>query len=337
MALSLIQPRNIGHHPGRLPPDRRPFNIIKDYLEDRLLLAQAVERLTLPVEYYYDLKDSDSYDDENYDNYDENYDNAVRLLVFTWATFNSIVEQIPHDHDAHWKLAKLLAAIKSRDSPAGDDARIIKHEELWADLPLYRPFFRYGRSSPTDTITSMTARLVDLNHDTLGRHGGPDALCEQYTRQNALLARLIHLIGTSKYELNALMAFRWALEDDLNPQGLSYNVPGAAMWILHAGERIWKTEQEWVAPYKRIKALYMSRGSLIWDETKKNGFCVERWVMWRDSFGWVADMEEVCNETRELATLAYEKMIWIEENVAREIECGEARETKELATPVLET
>lgn len=30
--------------------------------------------------------------------------------------------------------------------------------------------------------------------------------------------------------------------------------------------------------------------------------------MWRDSFRWVADMEEVYDETRELAALAMERM-----------------------------
>ena len=85
----------------------------------------------------------------------------------------------------------------------------------------------------------------------------------------------------------------------------------------YAGEYIWKSESEWAGPFADRNAFYMSRGSLMWDGSKKNGFCKECWVIWRDSFGWVADMEEVSNETRELATLAYARMRWIEENVPR--------------------
>lgn len=164
----------------------------------------------------------------------------------------------------------------------------------------------------------MPARAVDVKNDTLGKFGGPDTLREQYLRTNAFLARLVYLPNAPDYEIYALMALRWALEDNLNAQGLSLNVPGAVMWILYAGGRIWKSEREWIGPLMDSNGLYMSRGSLMCDGTKNNGFCLERWAMWRDSFGWVADMEEVCEETRALATLAVERMRWVEQNVPRD-------------------
>ena len=55
----------------------------------------------------------------------------------------------------------------------------------------------------------------------------------------------------------------------------------------------------------------------MWDERRKNGVCLEGWDLWRESFAWAADMEEIEDETRELGKRAVERMKWIEENVSR--------------------
>lgn len=81
-------------------------------------------------------------------------------------------------------------------------------------------------SRPTDKITALSTWPVDLNHDTPGQLGGPDALREQYLRTNACLVRLIDLPGAPDYEFYTLLALRWALEGDLNAQGLRLNVSG---------------------------------------------------------------------------------------------------------------
>ena len=302
MTLQLVQPR-LKPSIGKLPPDRRPFNILRNYVEDRLSLDETVERITKPVE----------------DLYDHDYSDAYILLGFTWRTFGSIVGQIPYYHDAHRKLAELLVSIQHRHCPEADHAWSFAAYEgqLWKDLPLFEPGLGGQWDSATDQIMAVSARLVDIQYDTLGQLGGPAGIRQQYMSWNAFLSRFASIQDAPEWDIHGLMVFRWALEDDLNPEGLSLNVPGAVMWIFYAGEYIWKSEREWVGPVYDRNAMYMSRGSLMWDATKKTGFCEERWVIWRDSFGWVADMEEVSEETRELATLAYERMRWIEENVPR--------------------
>lgn len=122
MTLQLTQLR-LYPHLRNLPPNCRPFDVLEKYPEDHLFLDQTIERPVKPIEDYYD---------------DDQHDIAYQLLRFTQQTFISIVEQIPHDHDAHGKLAELLVSIKLRDSPEGDDARSFNHEgQLWRDLPLY--------------------------------------------------------------------------------------------------------------------------------------------------------------------------------------------------------
>lgn len=171
MTLHLVPPHlnpTIGKLPRieKLPPDRRPFNILRNYVEDRLSLDETVERITKPVEDLYDQDHSDAYVD------------AHELLAFTWCTRNSIIAQIPYDHDAHRKLAELLDRIQHRHSPEGDNARSFAPWEgqLWKDLPLFEPGWGGSWESPTDTIDFVTARAVDLRHDTLGRLGGPTGI-----------------------------------------------------------------------------------------------------------------------------------------------------------------
>ncbi len=304
MALSLHVPRypyRLGPRP--FPRDFNPFNSIRSFLSDELSLEQTVDQLTAPIERSYD--------------HDGNSTSRI-LLQSTWQAFNTVVEQIPHHRPEHARLSTLLVAIKSRESPYDGDARVISHAGmLWRDLPLYEPASHGDFSTPTAEIEALTVRAVDIEGDTLSQLGGMHGLAEQYMNQNAFLARLVQLPDAPDCDFFTLLALRWGLEEDLNALGLSLNVPGAAMWILYAGEYIWQCEREWREPYDDIRAVYMANGSFLWGKGRKNGFCVERWEVWRDSFEWVAEMEGVSDEARVLAKAAAGRMRCIESNVRR--------------------
>lgn len=158
------------------------------------------------------------------------------LLRSTWQAFNSIVEQVPHeDSTNHTKLAQLLVHLRSRGTPDDGDARRTSYDgQIWRDLLLYQPTSHGNWLCPSEEITAVTARAVDIQHDTL---------------ENAFLARLVHLPGApDQCELYALIAMQWGLEDDFDAWVLSMNVPGAAMWILYAGECLWLSERAWNEP-----------------------------------------------------------------------------------------
>ena len=84
--------------------------------------------------------------------------------------------------------------------------------------------------------------------------------------------------------------------------------------MLYAGERIWSSERDRREPYESVRAMALARGNRRWEEGKKNGFCNERWGLWREMFAREADMEDVWAETRELAGFAAGKMGEIEGN-----------------------
>ena len=306
MALRLVQPRI---SPGIPPcqPDARPFNILQAYLEARLPLAQTVERLTAPIEKYYDDEDGDE-------------ELLSISLYFLWATFDALVNQIPHGHPGHMKLAELIIGIKSRGCTQGDAARMIDGEGLlWEDLPLWPPGDRSDWNSPTSQIRSMTSRPVDIQFNTLAERGGADGVRDRWIRSNAFMARLSNLPGASEFDLHGLLTMQYALENEADALDLSLNVPGAAMWIFYAGERMYQSDREWQPPYYDRFAMHLAKGSFYWNG--KNGFCRERWQVWKLGFEEVTEMEQVYEETREFAAKAAQQM--------REIEASETVRTVE--------
>lgn len=75
------------------------------------------------------------------------------------------------------------------------------------------------------------------------------------------------------------------------------------MWMLYAGEHIFKSERE------RIEDLEDTVGLKIeahpwWDNEQRNGFSRERWDLWKSRFGAVAGMDDISMETKELARQA---------------------------------
>lgn len=293
-----------------LPGGFEPYNEIISYLEGKITRTQAVENIALPIEEAYD--NSSASDD----------DRAWSLLSRTWHTFISFTSQISYIYVTHHAaLAKLLVAIKRRDIT---EARQLRDHtghlcQLWKELPLYDPAVLGVWYSPSGTVFQTQIRAVDIKYDTLSRLGGPSRLRDNYTNTNAFLAHLVHEDSDNDdWWVRALCAFCWALEDDdLDVDSLSLNIPGAAVWVLYAGELIWKLERVWGHP-PEDRLAYDTRGTRRWPEPKKNGFCVERWTLWRDQFQVMADTEGVSFEAQDLASRAAEQMRWIESNVVRE-------------------
>lgn len=84
-------------------------------------------------------------------------------------------------------------------------------------------------------------------------------------------------------------------------------VPAAAQWIFYAGHFIYNSQQEWEKSETRGDP---ARGGDKWNG--KKGFCKERWDFWKSRFSWVAELPELMDETKTIATQAVAAMINVE-------------------------
>ena len=292
-----------GKDDRREMPDYRPLKNIAGYIEGKLDLAIAVENLTGPIERMHTGEGNGS---------------TYSAIMGTWQTFNNVVEQVPPGHEAHQRLAELLIATQARRT----DLEIEYSGKLWEDLPEYRPRSTGFFNSPTEWIQS----IYDFNSD-VDVYGGEDAISEQFTNQCAFLTRLIRFDALrEKCESWALIALAGALEEDLSPRGLDLNVPGAAMWILYAGDHLLQCDQEWLDSRVSTRAHMIASGSFMWGTEKKKGFCRERWDLWRNSLAWVGDIEGVTVATREIAMRAADEMVRLEKELDTEPEPEQAQE-----------
>jgi len=115
----------------------------------------------------------------------------------------------------------------------------------------------------------------------------------------------------------ALVTMRTALEIPVaqlrSDQPLDAFLPAAAAWIALLGSEIYGWDEEFEqGPLVGAKG----RGGPLWQEGK-HGFCEERWNLWRERFGELAEMENaISEEVKGLARQAEERMSQIESKVA---------------------
>ncbi|KAL5342893.1 hypothetical protein BJX70DRAFT_394333 [Aspergillus crustosus] len=86
------------------------------------------------------------------------------------------------------------------------------------------------------------------------------------------------------------------------------NVPAAAAWIEILGVEIYKWDRDHPSAPSTISP---GRGGPLWEG--KQGFCKERWVLWRERFGEIARDENAPRDDRSAAAGAEIRMRAIEE------------------------
>ena len=267
-AITMTLPLHSASDDGLYIPDpsvaNNASNAIQCYLQDTLEISKTVEELTSRI-------------DSEYSNH--RYELVESALGSTWTTFNHVVYQVPHDHPWHTKLVVLLAAIKLRPSPSGQEDRAIWAVKLWGDLPCWGPDVTGDWADPA---TVLRFQQIPEEEEYARRMGPRDheSLRNKWTRMNALMAKLV-TSSAGNFDFHAGLAMRAGLEEPLSQSELSANLPGAAVWVFYAGAFLFRLNRE-------------------------------RWPFWKQRFAEVAADVDAEDETKAYAGRAQSRMIVVE-------------------------
>ncbi|KAJ6099741.1 hypothetical protein N7467_001276 [Penicillium canescens] len=183
----------------------------------------------------------------------------------------------------------LVQLSKLPDAKLANGDPILLHDmRVWKDLPMLGWQFR----------DEWNASIPD---------GPPDqrasAISQMINRDKFTALLMTTKEPVFNYSWFALITFRDALEAPADQESgqLDGLIPAAATWIQVLGADIYG----WNEDFGR-----RGRGGSLWDG--KDGFCVERWQLWRERFGATAKREELDDGARRAAVDAEQMMQRIE-------------------------
>ena len=323
MLLSLYQPDEvqIGTEPPYDLTDSadKPFNIVDSLVDDEISVADAVFRLANPI----DELVKTGFNTEANDG-----------VYFLQQTFSALIPQIPHDHPGAAKLADVVSALMTRSSPLTPEA-IEKQQEqyraLGQDVVL-------GLQSPWQGMVAPECRYSDvaaseyIKYDSrdgkddynpqfehvprtlrAGSKEASEAVKNEWTRYHAFLARLVmnpNLPHRNLYSGRAFQALVPALEDIQDSNDLlSADVPAAAVWLVYAGDVLFKT---------KISAQDMGqlgqKGGVLWqNKEEEGGYSKTRWYFWKNRFKWIEKESGADYMAKKLSA----KAVWKMENIEK--------------------
>jgi len=195
-----------------------------------------------------------------------------------------------------------VVELMNRSRPSSDasyDAGM-RGKLAWADFRTLKCRYSEG---PTDDIVKGEVEYYP-QYEADSEKLGVGAIKDEWTRQNAFLARLVTTPGASDYKVHyakrALIAMEAALEEDTKTaEEISVNIPAAAVWIFYAGEHIYESRDEWPERWTP------SEGGPL--RTGRKGSCPGRWALWKERFQWVARHDAMTDEANDFAERAVEE------------------------------
>ncbi|KAJ4369151.1 hypothetical protein N0V83_006235 [Neocucurbitaria cava] len=248
------------------------YPIIQDYVNERIDLAEASSKLFAPI----DEKISNQRLDD------------VNFLDLWYSIIHSAKRISYLKLEMHDRVADLVTAF--------EDHNIVGNEK-----------YNYLYKSLTDF---PMACQESYNDAPAAYHGFVKIEVDAWTNANLFFARLTHkCLGDHSYF--AIYAMRQALEtphenDEEGTIAQKYDayVPAAVAWIFGFGSDLFHKEEDLTPTDPRFGN--PGRGGKLWKG--KAEFSPARWVFWQDRLAEVGNMDDVKEETRNIARDAVEHM-----------------------------
>lgn len=280
------------------------FNLLNDYLQhsstkSALETTQALDNL-FPIHR--------SNEDQPHG---EPREPPQSFLLHMWPLFLNIASQIPHDHPAQEKLAELVGTLKNLVSKSPIVHIDCSDYKLWRDLPLLFPTIeeeleRRFLLPPKSDRQRLTRLLEMANCDADSK--------QTYRNASSFLARLTRdrtadwfalAIGEVGGCLEGHVVFRHAHAHrgtpilDFIPER-DEDIEGAFDWISICGHVLFSLDME----------VKQSGGGPLWEG--KLGLCPERWQLWKERLGELAEFGGVSERARKLARETRDRMEVVE-------------------------
>ncbi|KAK2594626.1 hypothetical protein QQS21_007663 [Conoideocrella luteorostrata] len=248
----------------------------------------------------------------------ENYvetDGASDFLWWFWDLMHDLSRQIPYNSTEAERLANTLQALQNlpvRTVRLGDSWGVGSTVEIWTDLPMFCS--TYGEALDNDPRAPNEVEAK-----------------RRYVNLQAYAARVagLGLINANAWSAWALWSIVDALEGTMTPirgapdeinedpaavEDIAYKVKSAAAWVVLAGNYLYGRDEVvdgatagplWRLEKKEaIKLRKKTRGT--------DGFCPERWNLWKDRFGVIRDCDKLERDVRNEAQYAYTAMEVVE-------------------------
>lgn len=224
------------------------------------------------------------------------------LLWDLWYSILHTAKRTPWKNAAAQnRLLDLVRALKARPDPPlpTQMTKPLEKDWIWSSGDIW-----------SNLVMNGPATRECWNDSLRGDKAHSPAEIHAWTNINAFVAAITKE-GLADFWLYAIWAMRDALEDEYKGKlakfTLDAEMPAAAVWIMVLAEKLWEREEVWESSETKGDP---AGGGKLWKG--KSGFCKERWAFWKGRFQLLSQRKALRDETREMATEAFEKMESIE-------------------------
>ncbi|KAF3932842.1 hypothetical protein ABW19_dt0209380 [Dactylella cylindrospora] len=258
-----------------------PYTTLQSYLSSSITLSSAITSFTSPIS----TASTES--------------QISTHLQQSWTSLLNLAAATPYTSENQAKLLTFLLELQSQStnsssSSSGEQILYNGKPFTWSSLPDFGLYAREAwnfspssNSTPEDqsrwvNLNAFISRLTVWSTKNLNGHGGEST--------------------AGDFSLYGIWSLR-ELEDVTIENVAEVNVKAAAVWVIYAGEVMWRLAKEGREYEGRV-----ARGGARFAEKGWKGYSVERWEVWEGELRGFVNLEGKGEEVRGLVEQALQMM-----------------------------